>query len=192
LGCGTGSFTRRYFSNNDAEVYGIDISEKLIQLANQENTKINYLVGDVENLEFEDNYFDLVIFSGVLHHFQDINRCLTEAYRVLNADGCMLSYDPNINNPFMWLYRHPSSPFLSKIGKTDNEKLLSGNEVRQVMQAIGYKRIDTHCIGGVTFKTVMSDIGKAMLPFYNIFEQFFGKLRLARKYGSFLICYGEK
>ncbi len=104
----------------------------------------------------------------------------------------MLSYDPNVKNPFMWLYRHPSSPFFSNLGKTDNERLLSAEDMSQVMKDVGFISIDNHCISGVTFKTIMSNTGKFLLPLYNAIECFFGISPLAHKYGSFLVCYGEK
>ncbi len=83
LGCGTGAFTSRLFQNSEAELFGLDISKKSIQLANRNEKKINFLVGDIENLQFEDNFFDLVVFSGVLHHFPNEEKCLHEGYRVL-------------------------------------------------------------------------------------------------------------
>ena len=192
LGCGTGSFTRRIFQNSEAELFGLDISKKSIQLASQYEGKINYLVGDIEDLQFEDGFFDLVVYSGILHHFPNEEKCLAEGFRVLKNGGCMLSYDPNKINPFMWLYRDPSSPFFSKVGKTDNERLLSAQGVSRVMKNVGFTCVDAHCISGVTFKTVESRMGKIFLPFYNIAERFIAILPLAKKYGSFLICYGEK
>ena len=192
LGCGTGSFTRRLFQNSEAELFGLDISSKAIQLARQKEKKINFLVGDVENLQFDDGFFDLVVYSGILHHFPNEEKCLAEGFRVLKNGGCMLSYDPNKINPFMWLYRDPSSPFFSKVGKTDNERLLSAQGVSRVMKNVGFACVDAHCISGVTFKTVESKMGKIFLPFYNIVERFMGILPLAKKFGSFLICYGEK
>ena len=192
LGCGTGAFTSRLFQNSEAELFGLDISAKAIQLAKQKERKINFSVGDVESLQFEDGFFDLVVYSGILHHFPNEEKCLAEGFRILKNGGCMLSYDPNKINPFMWLYRDPSSPFFSKVGKTDNERLLSAQAVGRVMENVGFARINTHCISGVTFKTVESQVGKMLLPFYNIIEKIMGTLPLAKKYGSFLICYGEK
>lgn len=192
LGCGTGAFSRRFFQGIDAELFGMDISVKAIKMARAESNNINYIVGDVEDLKFKDESFDVVIFSGMLHHFPNIKKSLAEGYRILKKGGCVLSYDPNIKNPFMWLYRHHSSPFFSKTGKTDNERLLSAEEVDSVMKEVGFSYIKTSCIGGVTYKYVKSRRGKLLLPFYNIIEVSFDKLPWVDKYGSFLIGYGEK
>jgi ubiquinone/menaquinone biosynthesis C-methylase UbiE len=192
LGCGTGAFTRKLFQDSDAELFGLDISENAINLAKKNEKKIKFIVGDTENLQFEESYFDLVVFSGILHHFPDEKKCLAEGYRVLKKGGCMISYDPNKINPFMWLYRDPSSPFFSTVGKTENEKLLYAQDLNKLMKTTGFINVDTHCIGGVTFKTVESRVGRLLLPIYNILERFMGILPFAKKYGSFLICYGEK
>ena len=42
------------------EVYGIDISPILIERVKTQLPKINVSVGDSENLEFKDNFFDIV------------------------------------------------------------------------------------------------------------------------------------
>lgn len=192
LGCGTGAFSRRFFQGLNAELLGMDISANAVKIAAQESKDINYIVGDVENIKFEDEYFDVVVFSGMLHHFPSIKKSLSEGYRILKKGGCMLSYDPNVKNPFMWLYRHHSSPFFSKTGKTDNERLLSVKEVNRAMKEARFVGIDSCCISGVTYKYVKSRLGMRLLPFYNAIEVFLGKLPLAQKYGSFLIGYGEK
>lgn len=105
----------------------------------------------------------------------------------------MLSYDPHLKNPAMWLYRHPDSPFFSNRGKTDNERLLTGDELAGSLREAGFAGVRVGAIGGVTFKYVESPLGRAVLPVYNLWERAFGLVTpLARKYGSFLIARGEK
>lgn len=60
------------------------------------------------------------------------------------------------------------------------------------MKDVGFTNINTHCISGVSFKFVESRAGRFLLPIYNVAERILGILPLANKYGSFLICYGEK
>lgn len=193
LGCGTGIFARALFCKDKADLFGLDISLNSVQVASKKiGKKICYLTGDIENLCFKDRVFDVVVFSGVLHHFTNIEYSLKEGHRILKKGGCMLSYDPNIKNLFMWLYRHHSSPFFSKSGRTDNERLLSAKEVNIMMKRIGFINVDTHCISGVTFKYVESRIGRLLLFLYNAIDILFSILPLANRYGSFLICYGEK
>lgn len=192
LGCGTGNFTRKFMEMYDKDFFGLDISATSIALAAKLSPGIHYCTGDVEKCCFKDETFDIVLFSGVLHHFKNFETCLREGYRILKKKGCALSYDPNIKNPFMWLYRHPSSPFFSKKGKTDNEQLLSAKQVGSSMRKVGFDNVDTHCISSVTFKYVESAAGRFFLPIYNLFEMLLGISPFASKYGSFIIGYGEK
>jgi ubiquinone/menaquinone biosynthesis C-methylase UbiE len=194
LGCGTGAFTRKFKKKyaGSATFYGLDISVKSVALAAELSPGIHYCAGDIEQCCLKDDSFDMVLFSGVLHHFADYEPCLREGYRILKTGGCMLSYDPNVKNPFMWLYRHPSSPFFSKKGKTDNERLLSTEEIGFLLKKTGFGNVAAHCIGGVTFRYVASTLGRFFLPIYNLFERLFGIVPPAVKYGSFVIAYGEK
>lgn len=194
LGCGTGAFTRQYKKKyeKDAVFYGLDLSHKSAALASELSGDIHYCTGDIEQCCFEDHTFDVVLFSGVLHHFADYESCLRESCRILKSGGCMISYDPNLKNPFMWLYRHPSSPFFSKKGKTDNERLLTAAELDSLLKKTGFVNVTARCISGVTFRYVESAAGRLLLPIYNLFEILLGLTPLAAKYGSFVIAYGEK
>jgi len=194
LGCGTGAFTRKFNEHFDNKpgFFGLDISVNSIILAEQLAPNIHFCVGDIEQCCFKDESFDIVLFSGVLHHFGNFEKCLNEGYRILKYGGCLLSYDPNIKNPSMWLYRHPSSPLFSTKGKTSNERLLSSQEISLALESAGFSNVAAPCISGVTFKYLASKIGRFLLPVYNFLEFLLGISPWAGKYGSFVIGYGEK
>lgn len=49
---------------------------------------VSFLVNDASDLSrFPENYFDLVYSSNVLEHVEDIDKCLSEIYRVLKPSG---------------------------------------------------------------------------------------------------------
>ena len=127
FGCGSGAFTRR-FRPLGLELLGIDISPSLIELANAHSEGESYRVGDVMRTGLPDSSFDIVVYSGILHHFPTMEirlGALKEGSRLLRPGGRVFGYDPNLCSPSMWLYRHPSFPFYSSEGKTDNEVLFS-------------------------------------------------------------------
>jgi ubiquinone/menaquinone biosynthesis C-methylase UbiE len=195
LGCGTGAFTKRFkevYGGNGKTFFGLDISENSVNLGAKLAPGIRFCAGDIEQCCFKNQSFDIVLFSGVLHHFTDFQSCLREGWRILKTGGCVLSYDPNIRNPFMWLYRHPSSPFFSQKGKTENERLLSEKQVSSALIDVGFANVKTRCVSGVTFKYVESSAGRLMLPLYNLVEILWGISPMAYRYGSFIIGYGEK
>jgi ubiquinone/menaquinone biosynthesis C-methylase UbiE len=71
---------------------GIDLTEEGINHVRRRlevyGLKADQLVmGDCENLPFEDNSFDLVYSSGVIHHTPDTERALEEIIRVCKPGG---------------------------------------------------------------------------------------------------------
>ena len=121
MGCGSGAFTG-LLAERGYNVSGIDIAPKLIALAQTKFPDIEFFAGDAENMPFEAKTFDGVLLSGLAHHFPDPRRLAAEVARVLKPGGRFVAFDPNRMNPFMWLYRDPSSPFYSRIGVTENER----------------------------------------------------------------------
>ena len=68
FGCGAGRLSRAllpYFG----EVYGVDISEEMIRLAQEATPAAKFVLNTVENLRiFDDNFFDFVYSNIVLQH----------------------------------------------------------------------------------------------------------------------------
>ncbi|MBC7073988.1 class I SAM-dependent methyltransferase [Candidatus Parcubacteria bacterium] len=102
-GCGTG-INSIYPAKLGAEVYGIDISEKSLIIAKErarrENLegKIKFLIMDCENLQFDDNFFDIVFNCGTLSCLNK-EKAYSEIVRVLKPDGYFLSVDTLGHNP---------------------------------------------------------------------------------------------
>jgi SAM-dependent methyltransferase len=84
------------------EIVGIEISPSGVQVANQRAKEkgVNFTarVGDLENLPFEDNIFDICFCGWVLHHFPDINASVSELARVLKPGGMIAMAEPNESN----------------------------------------------------------------------------------------------
>jgi len=89
LGCGNGRLYE-IFKDKNIDYIGIDISEKLIRLAQTKYPETQFLVGDGLDLPFKDNSFDVVYSIAVFHHIpsQALRiQFLKEAKRVLKKDG---------------------------------------------------------------------------------------------------------
>jgi SAM-dependent methyltransferase len=50
------------------------------------------VVGDAENLPFENNVFDVVIMDAVLEHIPNVGKAFTEVARVLKPNGVFIGY----------------------------------------------------------------------------------------------------
>jgi len=69
VGCAAGgSFNFCREANSDIDYTGIDISKKLINIANKLHPKGAFFVYDGHKITFKENQFDLVFSIGVLHH----------------------------------------------------------------------------------------------------------------------------
>lgn len=102
IGCGGGLLSEE-FAKCGAEVTGIDISEKSLEIAKKHSLenklKIKYKSGYAENIPSNDNTFDAVICADVLEHVDDLERVISEVSRVLKSKG-IFCYD-TINKTFL-------------------------------------------------------------------------------------------
>src|SRR5262249_7691600 len=94
-------------AEHGAKVAGIDISEVPIQksTATGLSANLNFQVMNGEDLRFEDNTFDVVCGSGILHHL-DLAKTLLEIGRVLKPGGRAVFIEPLGHNPLINWYRN--------------------------------------------------------------------------------------
>lgn len=90
IGCGNGAFTKliiKYFDPD--KIIATDFDERLISYADKKyaNSRVVFSQEDGENLSFQDNEFDAVIFNGVIHHIINWQKALQELKRVLKPGG---------------------------------------------------------------------------------------------------------
>ncbi|MFA5879715.1 MAG: methyltransferase domain-containing protein [Candidatus Margulisiibacteriota bacterium] len=96
-GCGMGQYVK-FLENNGYKAIGIEINKKTVQICNSLEPNLNVLYGDVENLNFSDNYFDGILSLGVVEHFIDgPNKPLKEMLRVLKPGGKAIITIPCFN-----------------------------------------------------------------------------------------------
>ena len=107
-GCGIGSFAEEVIKYEPKKIIGIDISEVSINKAKEKAKKLNlnvdYKVDNCEKTSFEDNNFNIVYGTGILHHLQ-IEKCLDEIIRILKPKGSLVFIEPLGTNPLINLYR---------------------------------------------------------------------------------------
>lgn len=105
IGCGPGVFTEELLKSG-CEIWGIDVSEHMIKQAKdkikekKDSERAHFSVGDIEKLDFPDNYFDFVLCVGVLEYLSDDSLALKEVHRVLKAGGEAIFTVPNLLSPF--------------------------------------------------------------------------------------------
>lgn len=99
IGCGAGEECEHIKSTGAKKVVGIDISKSLIEIAKKNYPKLEFFVMDMEKLNLEDNSFDFVYSSLVMHYIKDWKRVLKEVKRVLKKGGIFLF---STHNPVYW------------------------------------------------------------------------------------------
>ena len=98
VGCGTGEECDALTSSG-ATVVGIDIGSGLINEARKAYPDIEFLIMDVESLQFADASFDFVYSSLTLHYLEDWTTALSEIKRVLVPGGHFLF---STHHPIKW------------------------------------------------------------------------------------------
>ena len=84
----------------DINIIGIDLSRKLIHMAQANAAKaglsdqLQFEVGNSARLRFDDDVFDMVLSTGMLHSLKDPVRVFQEIYRVLKKGGQAWVFDP--------------------------------------------------------------------------------------------------
>jgi len=134
IGCGPGIIIEELLSKN-AEIYGIDISKEMINLAKKKFPNVNFSVGDAENIKFPNNTFDVVISMGLIEYLKNDIKAITESIRVLKKDGILILTVPNqksihriisrfgkrlLNKKTKLDHKEYSMRFIKKIAKFNN------------------------------------------------------------------------
>lgn len=116
LGCGE-AIAFDYLSDHD--YYGIDCCDEALEIA---KTKVkspeNLILGMIEELPFEDSFFDVVWARHILEHSSDIEKTLDEIVRVLKPTGLLIYALPQ--------GRHDEPAHLFQTDRVGWFKLLSG------------------------------------------------------------------
>lgn len=117
IGCCNGINLNYYSKTKSVELYGIDPSDEAIEMGKSQYPKINLNVGTADKLDFEDGYFDMVIFGFCLY-LVDRNllfKSISEADRVLKNKGFLCIVDFDVNIPKKNAYRHFKNVYSYKL-----------------------------------------------------------------------------
>ena len=102
VGCGGGQLLENFAKFPQVEVYGVDISEKALQIARTRGYKVFLCNVETEKLPFNDESIDIVVVNDLLEHLITPDNLLREVYRILKREGKLVISVPNISHPVSW------------------------------------------------------------------------------------------
>lgn len=118
LGCGYGWHSKFAADQGAASVLGLDLSERMIEEARRRNPAPNviYRVCGLEEYDYPEGAYDLVISNLVLHYIADLDSVFEKVFRALKTGGHFLF---NIEHPVFtagirenWLYGEDGTPMV--------------------------------------------------------------------------------
>ncbi|MGH2566827.1 MAG: class I SAM-dependent methyltransferase, partial [Bacteroidota bacterium] len=95
VGCGGGEYVAELMKVG-LEAYGVDLSDEMILMCQRRlnldgaSFQARFKQGDIEQIPFDDEDFDLVLCVGVLGYLLEDSRAVREVHRVLKPGGCFL------------------------------------------------------------------------------------------------------
>ena len=159
IATGTADIAINLGSISDCKVVGVDISEQMLNVGRKKITKmkldefVRLETGDAENLNFKDNYFDLVTIGFGVRNFQDLEKGLKESFRVLNKDGTLIILETSVPENiimklFYSIFTRTYIPIMARIFSKDKsaynylinsaELFPSGNKFSDILKSVGF------------------------------------------------------
>ncbi len=175
---GTGDLAIAANRLHPKEITGIDISEGMVAVGIEKVRKkglekqIKLQVGDSENIQYEDNYFDAVTVAFGVRNFENLEKGLAEMLRVIRPGGLALILEfsqPQVF-PVKQLYAFYFKYILPTLGNLISgdssaytylhdsvSKFPFGKDFAAIMQKTGYQEIE---IKPLTFGIATLYVGK--------------------------------
>lgn len=124
VGCGTGPMisllSRKY---PDKQYTGLDLTPAMIEEAKKNAIpNADFIVGDSENLPFQDDTFDAIICANSIHHYPNPQAFFNGVKRCLRKEGRLIIRDFSSNNSFVLFFmNHIELPICNLFGHGDVE-----------------------------------------------------------------------
>lgn len=126
-GCGSGALSAALLAKG-AIVTGFDASPAMVELARERlRGAADLHVADItQPLPFDDDTFDDVVVSLVLHYFEDWTAPLAELRRILQPGGRLLI---SVNHPGIYKLQYPEADYFAITEHTQTHPLQDGTSM---------------------------------------------------------------
>lgn len=162
---GTGDLAIALTQINNVKVVGLDISEGMLAVGREKiqkkqlDQRIELIHGDSENLPFADNHFDAVTVAFGVRNFENLEKGLSEIYRVIRPGGRLVVLETSIpeNFPFRQGYFAYTKFVMPLIGKIFSKDRSAYSYLSKSASAFPY---------GKKFRAILDQIGYADAHYY--------------------------
>lgn len=125
IATGTGDLAILMAQTKADKIIGLDISAGMLEVGVQKiaaknlTKTIEMVLGDSENMPFEDNYFDAITVAFGVRNFDHLEKGLAEILRVLKPNGTFVILETSVpdKTPYKQGYQLYSNHILPLIGK---------------------------------------------------------------------------
>ena len=125
IATGTGDLAINLAETNAKNIVGFDISSGMLEIGKQKvrnkalESRIDMILGDSENMPFDDNSFDAVTVAFGVRNFETLENGLKEIYRVLKPNGTFVILETSVPTkpPYKQGYKFYTKNILPLIGK---------------------------------------------------------------------------
>lgn len=162
VGCGSGFFSI-LLAKCGHDVIGTDLTPEMVEhsiaLAKEEQAECKFFVMDAENLEFEDQSFDVVISRNLTWTLPNVEHAYREWKRVLKDGGILLNFDANYGaSNFTDTGDLPKSHAHHTLG---DEMMRECEEIKRQLPISSYLRPawDLETLGRMKFEQFSIDLG---------------------------------
>lgn len=148
---GTAVFTQRKWSTlKNAHITCLDYSTDMLEQAKRRldgQAHINFIQGDVGNLQMDDESFDIVLSMNGFHAFPDKQKAFRETFRVLKSGGDFIAcfYIRGKSKRTDWLVKN----ILAKKGWF-TPPFQTEEELKNTLQKM-YKEVELHVDGSMAY-----------------------------------------
>ncbi len=125
IATGTGDLAINLAETNASKIVGLDISSGMLEIGKEKikkkslESRIDMILGDSEQMPFEDNSFDAITVAFGVRNFETLENGLKEIFRVLKPHGTFVILETSVptKTPYKQGYTLYTKYILPLIGK---------------------------------------------------------------------------
>lgn len=163
IATGTGDLAINLTKTRAKKIIGLDISEGMLNVGRKKikerklNSLVEMIIGDSENLPFENDSFDAISVAFGVRNFETLEKGLSEIYRVLKVNGVFVVLETSVpQNRFIkqvyFVYTMFFLPLIGKLFSRDKTaygylsasaaKFPFGKDFNNILKKIGFTSVE--------------------------------------------------